>query len=170
VEWSKKEAMQLDTHKRHIWSSSTLYSEEIRVERFISEAFLGTHTKLSEVEMYDFHRHAEEGNQENGLVINRDEELKTFSITQAVIERNKVTIFHYDCPRRFQYFIYHYLINTLKLLLHKITHWEYWPFQVIYIPIYFLGFYSMKAKSIFSLMPLIQLSKTEGLLWKKSNL
>jgi hypothetical protein len=34
-------------------------------------------------------------NQENGLVI-RNEELKTFSITQAVIERNKVTIFHYD--------------------------------------------------------------------------
>jgi hypothetical protein len=31
----------------------------------------------------------------NGLVINRNEELKTFSITQAVIERNK-TIFHYD--------------------------------------------------------------------------
>jgi hypothetical protein len=52
----------------------------------------------------------------------------------------------------------------LKLLLHKITHWEYWPFQVIYIPIYFL-WASMKAKSIFSLMPLIQLSKTEGLLW-----
>jgi hypothetical protein len=24
--------------------------------------------------MYDFHRHAEEGNQENGLVINRNEE------------------------------------------------------------------------------------------------
>jgi hypothetical protein len=46
--------------------------------------------------MYDFHRHAEEENQENGLVINRNEELKTFSITQAVIERNKVTIFHYD--------------------------------------------------------------------------
>jgi hypothetical protein len=45
--------------------------------------------------MYDFHRHAEEENQEN-VVINRNEELKTFSITQAVIERNKVTIFHYD--------------------------------------------------------------------------
>jgi uncharacterized protein with NRDE domain len=94
---AKKEAIQLDTDKRHIWSSSTLYSEEIREERSILfEAFLGTNTKLSEVEMYDFHRHAEEGNQENGLVINRNEELKTFSITQAVIERNKVTIFHYD--------------------------------------------------------------------------
>jgi hypothetical protein len=38
----------------------------------------------------------------------------------------------------------------LKLLLHKVTHWEYWPFQVVYIPIYFLwAFYAVKAKSIF---------------------
>jgi hypothetical protein len=38
----------------------------------------------------------------------------------------------------------------LKLFLHKLTHWEYWPFQIVYIPIYFLwGYYSIKAKSIF---------------------
>jgi hypothetical protein len=31
-----------------------------------------------------------------------------------------------------------------------VTHWEYWPFQVVYIPIYFLwAFYAVKAKSIF---------------------
>jgi hypothetical protein len=38
----------------------------------------------------------------------------------------------------------------LKLFLHKLTHWEYWPFQIVYIPIYFLWvFYSIKAKSLF---------------------
>ena len=38
----------------------------------------------------------------------------------------------------------------MKLLFHKITHWEYWPFQIVYIPIYFLwAFYSLRAKSIF---------------------
>jgi hypothetical protein len=38
----------------------------------------------------------------------------------------------------------------VKLLFHKITHWEYWPFQIVYIPIYFLwSYYSIKAKSIF---------------------
>jgi hypothetical protein len=37
-----------------------------------------------------------------------------------------------------------------NLFLHKLTHWEYWPFQVVYIPIYFLwAFYSLKAKSLF---------------------
>lgn len=38
----------------------------------------------------------------------------------------------------------------MKLFFHKLTHWEYWPFQIVYIPIYFLWvFYSIKAKSLF---------------------
>jgi hypothetical protein len=38
----------------------------------------------------------------------------------------------------------------LKLFFHKLFHWEYWPFQIVYIPIYFLwAFYGIKAKSIF---------------------
>lgn len=41
-------------------------------------------------------------------------------------------------------------IRKGRLFFHKITNWEYWPFQVIYIPIYFQwAFYSIKAKSIF---------------------
>jgi hypothetical protein len=40
--------------------------------------------------------------------------------------------------------------RSYKLLFHKITHWEYWPFQLVYIPIYFLwAYYSLKAKSFF---------------------
>ncbi|MDX6182084.1 D-alanine--D-alanine ligase [Flavobacterium sp. Fl-77] len=38
----------------------------------------------------------------------------------------------------------------MKLFFHKITNWEYWPFQVLYFPIYFLwGYYAIRAKSIF---------------------
>lgn len=38
----------------------------------------------------------------------------------------------------------------MKLFFHKLTHWEYWPFQIVYIPIYFLwAYYSIKAKTIF---------------------
>ncbi len=37
-----------------------------------------------------------------------------------------------------------------KLILHKIANWEYWPFQIVYIPVYFLwGYYSIRAKSLF---------------------
>lgn len=39
---------------------------------------------------------------------------------------------------------------NLKLFFYKLFNWEYWPFQIIYIPIYFLWvFYSIKAKSLF---------------------
>ncbi|HLP64964.1 D-alanine--D-alanine ligase [Flavobacterium sp.] len=38
----------------------------------------------------------------------------------------------------------------MRLFLHKLTHWEYWPFQIVYIPIYFLWtFYAIKARTIF---------------------
>ena len=38
----------------------------------------------------------------------------------------------------------------MKQFIHKLTHWEYWPFEVVYIPIYFLWlYYSIKAKSLF---------------------
>lgn len=38
----------------------------------------------------------------------------------------------------------------MRLFLHKLFHWEYWPFQVVYIPIYFLwAFYALKARTIF---------------------
>lgn len=38
----------------------------------------------------------------------------------------------------------------MKLFIHKLTHWEYWPFQIVYIPIYFLwAYYSIKTKTIF---------------------
>lgn len=94
---AKKEAVQLDLNEKHIWSSSTLYPKEVREKRSsLFQAFLGVSKSLSEVEMYDFHRYTEEGNQENGLVINRNNELKTLSITQSIIEKNKVTILHHD--------------------------------------------------------------------------
>jgi hypothetical protein len=38
----------------------------------------------------------------------------------------------------------------LRLFLHKLLHWEYWPFQIVYIPIYFLwAYYALKARTIF---------------------
>ncbi|MCO6146658.1 D-alanine--D-alanine ligase [Flavobacterium sp. NRK1] len=38
----------------------------------------------------------------------------------------------------------------MRSLLHKIVNWEYWPFQVLYIPIYFQWlYYSFRSKSLF---------------------
>lgn len=39
---------------------------------------------------------------------------------------------------------------NIKLTFHKLTHWEYWPFQIVYIPIYFLWiYYALKQRTIF---------------------
>jgi uncharacterized protein with NRDE domain len=92
-----KDKTSLDTKKNHVWSSATLYSKEIRENRndwFYT--FLASKTEVSDQEILHFHRYTETENQENGLVINRNDELKTLSITQAVTEINKVSILHHD--------------------------------------------------------------------------
>ena len=41
-------------------------------------------------------------------------------------------------------------MKKFKLFIHKLTHWEYWPFDIVYIPMYFVWFYySAKARSFF---------------------
>ncbi len=38
----------------------------------------------------------------------------------------------------------------MKLFFHKLFHWEYWPFEIVYIPIYFLwAYYALRARTIF---------------------
>jgi hypothetical protein len=38
----------------------------------------------------------------------------------------------------------------MRLFFHKLMNWEYWPFTIVYIPIYFLwAFYALKARTIF---------------------
>ncbi|MEC4004545.1 NRDE family protein [Flavobacterium sp. SUN052] len=92
-----KETTELDSSQNHIWSSSTLYSSEIRAKRANwFENFLDTKPVITPNEMFNFHRYTEENNQEHGLVINRDDVTKTVSITQTVIEKNKVEIFYHD--------------------------------------------------------------------------
>lgn len=94
---TNKEKLVLDPNEKHIWSSSTLYSNSIRKERAdLFYAFLENKGLLSETDMYQFHRYADQENTENGLVINRNGETKTLSITQSIIEKNKVAILHYD--------------------------------------------------------------------------
>ena len=93
----EKNTLQLDISKNYVWSSATLYPKDIREKR--SEwfyNFLDTKPAINETEMFHFHRYTEESNVQNGLIINRDDLMKTLSITQAVIEKNKVTMGHYD--------------------------------------------------------------------------
>lgn len=106
LRWNEiqKSTIALDTNQSHIWSSSTLYSKEIREKRANwFSTFLDTKPEVNEEELFNFHRYTEEENTEHGLVINRNDTLKTLSITQTVIEKNKVEI-HYNDLIAFSHF------------------------------------------------------------------
>ena len=41
-------------------------------------------------------------------------------------------------------------MTKLNLFLHKLTHWEYWPYQVVYLPVYFQYlYYVIRTRSFF---------------------
>lgn len=99
LQWNgfDKESVELNTNKNYIWSSATLYSKEVRAERvqwFYS--FLESNSNISETQLIDFHLNTKKEDTQNGLTINRNDVLKTLSITQAILEMNKVAIVHHD--------------------------------------------------------------------------
>jgi len=94
---NQKETVKKDESQNHIWSSTTLYPKEIReLREEWFHRFLEAKPQVGETEMFDFHRYTQSENNENGLVINRNEKLKTLSITQTVIDKNKAAMVHHD--------------------------------------------------------------------------
>lgn len=94
---TEKETVSLSISEPHIWSSSTLYPKEVREKRTEWFAtYLDSAENVDEKDMLHFHQYTESGNCENGLVINRDDILKTLSITQTVIENGKLVLYYSD--------------------------------------------------------------------------
>ncbi len=86
----------LDTSGNYIWSSATLYSDEVIEKRKnLFEQFISTEKKISAQLIHDFHGY-NQGDDENGFIINRQTGLKTFSITQAVVKSNHIRFLHTD--------------------------------------------------------------------------
>lgn len=94
----------LDTSQAYIWSSVTLYPPPIQKQREAwFSAFLDTQPEVDAHELFHFHRYTEASNTTNGLVINREERYKTVSITQAVIDQNKITLKYADLIAAHEY-------------------------------------------------------------------
>lgn len=99
-----KETTPLSSEQNHIWSSSTLYSPGIRKQREESfTEFMSDKSVITEKNMQYFHLNTDKDDTENGLVINRNNIVKTFSVTQTVIEKNKVSMLHFDLHNREEY-------------------------------------------------------------------
>ncbi len=94
IEKSKEE---LTNSEHHIWSSSTLYSKEIREQRkHWFRNFIQSNSNPTPQEILNFHQFTESENKEFGLQINRNNVLKTISITQCLVSENKIQMSYLD--------------------------------------------------------------------------
>jgi hypothetical protein len=92
-----KTQQELSLSEKHIWSSATLYTPEIRtLRKQWFDTFIQETPNPTPEEVLHFHRHTQSDNKKFGLVIDQNNLLKTTSITQTVIESNKVTLAYHD--------------------------------------------------------------------------
>ncbi len=99
LRWNGQQKMNanLDVNKKHIWSSSTLYSTEIaenRAKWFFD--FTDNLGQISAIDMLNFHENTHIENTENGLVMKRSDVLKTISITQTIVSENSINLIYKD--------------------------------------------------------------------------
>ena len=99
LQWNEVEKSEelKDVNQFHIWSSSTLYSKEIREQRKIwFTNFIQENNNPTPEEILYFHQFTESENKEFGLQINRNAILKTISITQCKVTHDKIEMIYLD--------------------------------------------------------------------------
>nr|WP_297786733.1 NRDE family protein [uncultured Allomuricauda sp.] len=86
----------LDATKNHIWSSATLYKDEVIAHRSnLFQKFIGGNSQITSQQVIDFHSNNHD-DFENGFIIDRDLGLKTFSVTQAIMDDHEIVMRHLD--------------------------------------------------------------------------
>jgi len=93
----------LDINGNYIWSSSTLYTDEvIGYRKDLFDRFIHSTAEITSQTIHDFHA-SNNGDKENGFVISRQTGMRTFSITQAVVQNNTVNFLHEDLLQEKRY-------------------------------------------------------------------
>lgn len=91
-----KHIKELDTSGNYIWSSATLYSGEvIQHRKELFNRFVTAEEKPAAETIAAFHSN-NHNDDENGFIINRSSGMKTFSITQAIVQPGKIDFRHND--------------------------------------------------------------------------
>ena len=99
LQWNEaeKSTTEFDAKQFHIWSSSTLYSKEIREQRKEwFQDFIKRKNSPTPEEILHFHQFTESENKEFGLQINRNDVLKTISITQCKVTNDSIEMVYLD--------------------------------------------------------------------------
>lgn len=87
----------LETDKPHIFSSATLYDENVQLQRkkWLND-FLIDSLKVNEEIIYSFHAGYNAADKQNGLLIRREGSCSTLSISQAVLQNKNLLLKHWD--------------------------------------------------------------------------
>lgn len=91
---NEKFIRQPDLNTPQIWSSVTLYPETIRQKRKqLFETWLRTHPSYNREDIISFH-HLSHGDAENDFIMNRNEIVKTLSITSIMTNASALSMLH----------------------------------------------------------------------------
>lgn len=98
MQWNGKErcVCTLDTEKAQVWSSTTLYTPEVRAQRedhFV--AMLKGKGWPGPEDLWDFHAHPQLEDERQAVIMKREDELRTVSITQAVMDHTGLVRMRY---------------------------------------------------------------------------
>jgi hypothetical protein len=93
----QKYARQLDTTRQYIWSSATLYSDEIIEKRrkWFGDWLL-KNPSPSQDDILHFHQFTGDGDSHNDLRMNRDGKVFTVSVTSVAIQQEKADLRYID--------------------------------------------------------------------------
>jgi len=94
---SRKYHKQLNKNKHHIWSSATLYNEQTvkKREQWFAE-WLNKNPTPSMQDILHFHQFAGEGDTQNDLLMNRNNNMLTVSVTGIELNNKKATMHYID--------------------------------------------------------------------------
>jgi uncharacterized protein with NRDE domain len=94
---NNKHIARLKTDKSHIFSSVTLYDEDVQQQRkkWMND-FLTNSATVNEEIIYGFHANYNAADKQNGLLIKREGCCSTISISQAVLQNKNLLIKHWD--------------------------------------------------------------------------
>ena len=97
--WDEKQRhiKQLNPEEKHIWSSCTLYPPNWQSKRITwFENWQKELTDINQDAILGFHKNSGEGNSDYDIVMNRNDIVRTVSITSILMSPNETAILHKD--------------------------------------------------------------------------
>jgi hypothetical protein len=94
---TKKHLKALDAEGKHIWSSATLYAPDIRLRREqVFQNWLAETPGISRENILQLHKTGSIGDPQQDFVMNRDNRVRTVSITSIAKNHDDVVMQYFD--------------------------------------------------------------------------